>query len=182
MELFRYFPCMRKPRKLLKGARYHVIARANRREMIFSSAKIKDLFLTVVKRARGKFDFTIENFCIMGNHFHFIIHPHGKESLSRIMQWILSVFAMTFNRLFKYQGHVWGERFYSKILENIDIFINAFEYIDQNPREAGLIMDIRDWLYGALAHVRKGCFEIVDSPPLYIRVLFPRHNQLLITD
>lgn len=36
---------------------------------------MKELFLSVVKRAKGKYDFRLENLCVMGNHFHFIIKP-----------------------------------------------------------------------------------------------------------
>ncbi len=54
----------------------------------------------------------------MGNHFHLIIRPQKNENLSRIMQWILSVFALKFNRLFTYSGHVWYDRFTSKIIND----------------------------------------------------------------
>jgi len=53
---------------------------------------MKDLFLEVIVRAKGKFRFRIENFCVMGNHIHLMIRPGTRESLSRIMQWVLSVF------------------------------------------------------------------------------------------
>ena len=53
---------MRKSRILQDGARYHVIARANRKEMILDSGAMKDLFLETVARAKQKYDFKIENF------------------------------------------------------------------------------------------------------------------------
>jgi REP element-mobilizing transposase RayT len=104
---------MRMPRMLQEGARYHVSARANRQEMIFDSDEMKYLFLSVVNLAKRKFVIRIENFCLMGNHFHFMIRPGMGESLSSIMQWILSVFAMRFNRTHRLTGRVWGERFFS---------------------------------------------------------------------
>jgi len=83
---------MRKPRELKDGALHHVTARANRKEMILDNRGMKDLFLEVIVRAKGKFRFRIENFCVMGNHIHLMIRPGTRESLSRIMQWVLSVF------------------------------------------------------------------------------------------
>ncbi|MEJ2627197.1 MAG: transposase, partial [bacterium] len=59
----------RKRRKLLQNAKYHVMARANRREMILEAPEMKEMFLEVVKRARKKYKFNIHNFCILGNHF-----------------------------------------------------------------------------------------------------------------
>src|SRR5512145_2652656 len=109
---------MRRVRELKEGARYHVTTRANRKEMILDDSAMKELFLSVVKRAKARYSFRLENFCVMGNHFHFIIQPNRGVSLSAIMQWILSVFAMAFNRLLGLTGHVWGCRFFSRILDS----------------------------------------------------------------
>ena len=95
---------MRKPRELREGARYHVTARANRKEMILDSGAYKELFLSVLKRAKARYSFRIENFTIMGNHFHLVIVPGKGESLSSIMQWIMSVFAMAFIDAMDIQG------------------------------------------------------------------------------
>ena len=53
---------VRQPRELQDGARYHVTARANRKEMILDKGPMKELFLSVVRRAKTKYDFRIENF------------------------------------------------------------------------------------------------------------------------
>jgi putative transposase len=155
---------MRKPRILTEGARYHVSARANRQDLIFSEDETKDLFLSVVRKAKSRFDFRIENFCIMGNHIHFIIRPGRGESLSSIMQWVLGVFAMRFNHLRHLTGHVWGERFFSKIIENIRAYHETFSYIDANPLIAGLVDRVEDWLYGRF-HVRAIGFEDILANP-----------------
>lgn len=172
--------CMRKPRELKDGARYHVTARANRKEMILETKKMKELFLSVVKRAKRKYDFRIENFCIMGNHFHFIIVPGKGESLSAIMRWLLSVFAMAFNRVSGFTGHVWGERFFSRIISGFQSLVQVFKYIDDNPVMANRVNNGRDWLFGGLWHHRSGCREIVDDLPEWARWLFPEHMPLMI--
>ncbi|MCX7024564.1 MAG: transposase [Spirochaetes bacterium] len=166
---------MRKPRELQDGAHYHVTARANRQEMILDNGPMKELFLSVVKRAKIKYDFRIENFCIMGNHFHFIIQPRNGESLSAIMQWIMSVFAMSYNRISGFTGHVWGCRFFSRIIAGLRQFMQVFEYIDDNPVEASQVADRRQWRYGGLAHDRAGCRELLDEMPEWVRLLFPEH-------
>jgi putative transposase len=171
---------MRRPRELKDGARYHVTARANRKEMIFDIDPMKELFLSVVKRAKAKYDFRIENFCIMGNHFHFIIQPLHNESLSTIMQWILSVFAMAFNKIKGFTGHVWGCRFFSRIIGGLRELIQVFEYIDKNPVKASQVEDRREWRYGGLGHDRRGCRDIVEERQTWICLLFPEHFQLLL--
>jgi putative transposase len=172
---------MRKRRELLENARYHVSTRANRGEYIFNTIQVKELFLHVIRRAKKKFDFSIENFCIMGNHFHFIIFPRNGGNLSSIMQWILSVFAMSYNRLFGLTGHVWGERFFSRIIRDMRAHIAIFLYIDHNPQVAGLINESSIWEYGGLAHHREGRRDIVDVLPDWLVFFFSNHHKLLLT-
>ncbi|MDP2815656.1 MAG: transposase [Rectinemataceae bacterium] len=171
---------MRKPRMLQDGARYHITARANRKEMILDASPMKELFLSVVKRAKLKYSFRIENFCIMGNHFHFILQPARGESLSAIMRWIMSVFAMAYNRIRNITGHVWGSRFFSRIIRGLREFMQVFGYIDNNPVQASQIIDPRDWQYGGLRHDREGCTDILEirPDPEWCALLFPNHTQL----
>lgn len=173
---------MRKPRLLKKGALYHVTARANRKEMIFDSKGIGDLFLQVVRRAKQKYDFRIENFCIMGNHYHLMIRPGPRESLSRIMQWIMSVFAMAYNRLHGYTGHVWSCRFFSRIIWTFWAFMKVFEYIDANPVKANRVSDASKWRYGGLWHEHQGYRDIIVMPLAYTALAFPGHAPLLLSN
>jgi len=172
---------MRKPRELLDGARYHVTARANRKEMILDASAMKELFLSVVKRAKAKYDFRLENFCLMGNHFHFVIRPGKGGSLSAIMRWILSVFAMAYNKIRGFTGHVWGCRFFSRIIASLRELLQAFEYIDDNPVKANLVADRREWLWGGLWHDRTGCRGVVEAPAAWLLPLIPEHWRLLLT-
>ena len=158
---------------LQDGGRYHVIARANRKEMILDSEAMKDLFLEVVVRARKKYYFRVSNFCIMGNHFHMIIQPISGTSLSEIMRWIMSVFAMRWNKIHHLCGHVWGGRFFSRLITSLPEFIQVFRYIDQNPVKACQVECPYEWRYGGLWHLRRGLLEIIDAIPEWVGVLFP---------
>ena len=171
---------MRKPRELQDGARYHVTAQANRREMILDNAEIKELFESVMRRAKLKYDFQIENFSVMGNHFHLVIRPGKGENLSAIMRWILSVFAMAFNKLMGYTGHVWGSRFFSRIISGLRELMRVFEYIDNNPVRANQVVDRRQWRYGGLWHRRTGDRGIIDALPEAASLLLPEHRTLAL--
>lgn len=153
---------MRKPRQLQDGARYHVSGRANRQEMILHADNIKDLFIDVLKRAKRKYGFRIENFCVMENHFHLIIQPGRGISLSSIMQWLMSVFAMSWNRRHGLKGHVWGERFFSRIIRSVRDFLQVFEYIDLNPVAAGLARKDTDWKYSGKWHRTRDVWDVLD--------------------
>lgn len=155
------------------GAEYHVVARANRREFILESPEIKELFLDVLRRAKKKYSFTVRNFCVMSNHFHMIVRPAHGESLSKIMQWILSVFAARFNRIFGFVGHVWYDRFRSKIIDSFRQFLATFLYIAVNPVQAHMVDMVTEYPFCGLRHIRDGDFSIVDPPTDYLRIIVP---------
>ena len=167
---------MRKLRRLRDGAQYHVTARINRSELLLLPEEEKKLLLSVIERAKKRYRFQVKNFCIMNNHLHLLIKPDYDESLSRIMQWILSVFAMTWNRKHNIHGHVWGERFYSRIIEGIVDFLRTFIYIDDNPVNAQLVDCSWKWRFGGLWHHKHGIKTVTDPPDVLILKYCPEHE------
>ena len=166
---------MRKPRELKENASYHVIARANRKEMILNTPEIKEMMMEVLRRAKLKFAFAVKNFCIMGNHIHFILKPLKNESLSKIMQWILSVFARQYNWVFQLTGHVWQDRFVSKIIHSLLQYLTTFVYIARNPVRASIVPHAVDYEYNGVSFFHRGLLDILDRPPTAIlRRVWPR--------
>ncbi len=158
---------MRHPRILLEGAWYHVIARINRGECIFHNEEIKQLFLNIVLRAKTNkkhpYKFEIANFCIMGNHIHFLIRPAKNESLSRIMQWILSVFAIRYNKIANVKGHVWYDRFKSILVNSAKQFVTVLEYITNNPIKAGLCTIAKEYRFCGQYFISINDFRIIEK-------------------
>ncbi|GAB1481190.1 hypothetical protein MASR2M78_00050 [Treponema sp.] len=167
---------MRKPRIIIAGAKYHVTSRVNHQEMLLHGVEAKQLFLDVVERAKKKFSFKLENFTVMDNHFHFIIKPEHNESLSKIMQWLLSVFAMKYNLIYGLTGHFWQGRFFSRVISSFRMYYEIFTYIDQNPVKASLVDNPWSWEFGGLAHRRVGLSTIVDPLEPELLLVFPTHQ------
>lgn len=152
---------MRKPRILADGGCYHVSARANHREGHLEPAASRELFLSVVARAKKKFRFQLNNLVIMGNHFHFLIRTEPGTSLSEVMKWILGVFAMAWNRRHQNWGHFWGDRFHSRLISCMAEFWRVFRYIDENPVRAAFVQAVEDWVWGRFGIAR----PLIDPHP-----------------
>ena len=172
---------MRKKRELKKGASYHIYARINRQEYLLQTVFIKKMFMAVLKRAKRKYSFQIGNFCIMGNHIHFILKPLKGDSLSAIMQWILGVFAQKYNRTFDLKGHVWYDRFKSKIIIDFRQYLHTFIYIANNPVKAGIVGSPGDYTYSGIYDLQKGIPGVMERPPnrvlriLWSELYFRKH-------
>jgi putative transposase len=161
---------MRKPRQLRTDARYHVVAKANHREFLLDDPA-KELFLAILARAKVKYRFSVENFTVLDNHFHLIVHVPEGSNLSEIMKWILGVFAMKWNKIHENWGHFWGERFFSRIIEDVADYVGSFAYIDQNPVRAGVAATTASWACGGLWHYLRGWKAILDPLPEWAKPL-----------
>jgi REP element-mobilizing transposase RayT len=137
--------------------------------MALADEEFKLLFLDFVERAKKKFGFKLWNFTVMDNHIHFLIKPDEGVSLSKIMQWIKCNFAKKWNKMHNTKGHLWGERFFSRIIKDEEDFAGASTYIDENPVKANLVKEAKDWKFGGLFYKLcknnkpQGMFTLVDE-------------------
>ena len=155
---------MRRYRTLKKGAKYLIYSRVNKKNNLLKPHDVKNLFLKTIKRAKKKYRFSIKNFVVMDSYFIFIIEPLGEESLSRIMQWILSVFAMNYNIKYNEEDHFWRARFWSKIIDDIKQYLENFEKVSKEAVKEQKVKEAKNYRFGGLYFILKGIFEIVDKP------------------
>ena len=161
---------MRNLRLKRNNAKYHVTARVNRQELSLEDIRFKKMFLEVISCAKKKYRFLLQNFCIMGNHIHLEITPLEAQDLSKIMQWILSVFAVRYNKIFKVKGHFWYDRFKSKIIETITQYINTFLYIANNPVRAGIAAHPLDFAFSGIYFYINKLHGPLDPPEEWMKI------------
>lgn len=98
----------------------------------------------------------------MSNHIHLLIEPASDTNLSSIMQWLLSNFARRYNKLRGQFGHVWYDRFKSTVIKSFQHFIHAFQYICNNPVNAGICSKAKNYHYGGLYEFLRMRFKLID--------------------
>ena len=130
---------MRKKRVLMDDATYHVTSRTNDKINVFGNRIGWKIMLVMLVDAKEKYGFKLHNFCIMPTHIHLLITPASGTNLSRIIQWLKTQMAKRWNFIHGSVDHMWGERFFSRIIKNQDEFETVMDYIDQNPVKAGFV-------------------------------------------
>jgi putative transposase len=169
---------MRKKRSFVDGAAYHVTSRTNDKVRILERRLGKKIIETVIKEAREKYGFRLANFCIMPTHFHLLIIPGPGADLSQIMAWIKTQSAKRWNYIHGSTGHLWGNRFFERIIKTPEDFFRVMNYIDMNPVKAGLTDRVGDWKASGAYHIRneiKGMLDYDDC----IRSLYGERYLLL---
>jgi REP element-mobilizing transposase RayT len=109
---------MRPLRKLRQGAWYEIRTAVNNRKPLFQSRKAIKLFAKVLNDTAARFDFKIRGLCLKDAWLVFYIKPANGFQLPRIMQWLKQTFAVRYNLLSGWTGHIWGDRYRSIIMED----------------------------------------------------------------
>ncbi|WP_218244941.1 transposase [Pseudomonas sp. 09C 129] len=86
------------------GVVCHVTSRGDRREPIFVDDADREALLAVVAQGMLRFDAQVLAYCLMGNHYHFVLHTR-QANLSRLMRHINGVYTQVFNRRHGKVGH-----------------------------------------------------------------------------
>ncbi|MDR1094988.1 MAG: hypothetical protein LBL31_01220, partial [Spirochaetaceae bacterium] len=74
-------------------------------------------FNRVFREAVGLFPVEVRRLRIEADRVTFYIRPVDGFQLPEIMQWIKQTFAVRYNVMKRLDGHVWGDRYWSKVLE-----------------------------------------------------------------
>jgi REP element-mobilizing transposase RayT len=134
----------RMPRSLLPDGIYHVTTRGVDGCWIVHTDDDCRFWLALLGLVRRRFGWTVHAFCLMGNHFHLVVEC-TQPQLSAGMQILNGRYARWFNDKYARTGHLFGDRFATRLIEDEDYFAEVVEYVVQNPVRAGLCADARDW-------------------------------------
>lgn len=134
----------RGPRIQLQGAVYHVMARGNRKAVIFDDDQDRLRFLEVLAESVERYRLRCHSYCLMGNHYHAVVEtPDGN--LSEAMHFLNGVFTQASNRRHQRTGHLLEGRFSSVPIDN-DVYLrNANLYVAWNPVASGLVAHPAEW-------------------------------------
>ncbi len=135
------------------GAVYHVTARGDRREPIFVDDQDRDALLNIVGQALARFDAEILAYCLMGNHYHFVLHTR-QANLSLLMRQINGVYTQAFNRRHDKVGHLFQGRFKAILVDRDAYLLEVCRYVELNPVAARIVKKPQAWPWSSYrAHV-----------------------------
>jgi REP element-mobilizing transposase RayT len=108
---------MRKPRILEFLTWYLVSTVVNRHEPLFLERQAVELFNRVLREAVERYPCEVRHLRIEADRVTFYIKLADGFMLPFFMQWLKQTFAVRYNAMKRLDGHVWGDRYWSKVLE-----------------------------------------------------------------
>ncbi|MDQ2867372.1 MAG: transposase [Verrucomicrobiota bacterium] len=123
-----------------EGAMYHLLSRGDRRENIFWDDKDRESFLALLGRCCGRTGWQVHAYCLMSNHFHLVIET-PRANLVAGMKWFLGAYTMRFNRRHRLNGHLFGGRYKSILIDDStpEYLRAACDYVHLNPARARMV-------------------------------------------
>jgi putative transposase len=159
----------RRARVIIPNSVYHVLNRGNNKETVFFDDQDFNTFLQIVKIYKGKFGLPIFHYCLMPNHKHFLPKPRTSQDLSKFMQGITLVYSQYVKEKYGRVGHIWQGRYKSPIIGDESYLARCGFYIEDNPRRAGLVKDLKDWAWSSYNFYAYGKYDpVVDVDPNYL--------------
>jgi REP element-mobilizing transposase RayT len=86
---------------------------------------------------------------VMPNYVHALLTPARGRTLSDIVGSWKSFTSKEANRVLGRTGQFWREEYFDRFIRNCEHYINAFNYIENNPVKAGLCAQPSDWPFGS---------------------------------
>jgi putative transposase len=145
---------------LIAGQYYHVYNRGNNRQAIFLERANYTFFLRCIRKYLLEIDQTSEVFetsdvsiaivayCLMPNHFHLLVYPHGDDLSHRMRRFSIS-YTKAMNERYHRVGALFQGRFQAVLVDRNEYLLHLSRYIHLNPVAAGLVRQPENWEFSS---------------------------------
>ena len=133
------------------GVCSHVINRGNGRRQVFFEDGDYEAFLKAIAHACALVPMPVLAYCLMPNHFHFVLQPAADGDLSRWMHWLQNAHVRRYHKFHGTSGHIWQGRFKSFPIEQDEHLLSVLRYAERNPLRARLVRKAENWRWSSAA-------------------------------
>ena len=150
---------------------YHLIARGNNRQFLFTAEEHFLYFLDLLARIKAHYPAQLYHYCLMSNHIHLLVEIEAGTQLPKFMQSLLQGYGRWHAKRRGYLGHVWQGRYKSPLLDRESYFLEAGRYIERNPLRAKMVKHINDYPWSSYSAYAYGKHDpLLDEDPYYAQL------------
>jgi len=149
---------------------YHAINRGVARLPLFEKPGDYQAFERVLEEAQQKHPTRILAFCLMPNHWHFVLWPREDGELTAFLRWLTHTHTMRWHAHHHTQGtgHLYQNRFKAFPIQEDDHYYSAMRYAERNALRADLVVRAEHWRWSSLwlrtCDERKAAALLTDGP------------------
>ena len=111
--------------------------------------------------AHERFPVEILAYCVMPNHWHFVVRPTRDDQLTDFFRWLAHTHTMRWHAHYHTAGpgHLYQGRFKAFPVEDDEHFYAVVRYVERNALRAGLVAAAQDWRWSSLWRRESGSAE-----------------------
>lgn len=144
-------------RKYFSGGSYHIYNRGVEKRIIFKNRSDYAKFISIIEsymtpktdlslgipithtpywRSKlEKDEVEIVSFCLMPNHFHFLLKQNTRDGVTKFMRRISNAYVNYFNKKYKREGTLFQGKFKAVLIDTDAYLLHLSRYIHLNPIE-----------------------------------------------
>src|SRR5437870_4093756 len=142
----------RQPRAAPGGFVYHALNRAVARLPLFQKDGDYDAFERVLAEALAEHPTRLLAYCLMPNHWHFVLWPRRDGELTAFLRWLTHTQRWHAHYHTAGTGHLYQGRFKAFPVQEDEHLLTVCRYVERNPLRAGLVSRAEAWRWSSLAH------------------------------
>ena len=134
------------------GHCYHMLNRANLRAEVFHKPEDYAAMEGIITEALAIFNVRVYCYCLMPNHWHFVVSPQVDGEMGRFAQWVTLTHTQRYHAHYQIvgEGHLYQGRFKSFPVQCDDHFLTLCRYVERNPYRARLCDSPEVWRWSSL--------------------------------
>jgi putative transposase len=119
---------------------------------LFDKPRDYEAFEEILGETLAKTPLRVCGFCLLPNHWHFVVWPEEDGQLGVFFQRLTVTHANRWSRAKRRVGfgHVYQGRFKSFPVETEDSFYRVLRYVERNPLRANLVAEAGQWRWSSL--------------------------------
>ena len=133
------------------GLVYHALNRAVARLPFFEKEADYAAFEQILQQAQNLHPTRILAYCLMPNHWHFVLWPREDDELTAFLRWLTNTHAVRWHASHHTvgTGHLYQGRFKAFPVQTERYFYSAMRYVEQNPVRARLATRVEQWRFSS---------------------------------
>ena len=136
------------------GYVYHALNRGVARLSLFQKAGDYEAFERVLEEALARRPTRLLAYCLMPNHWHFVLWPERDGELTDFLRWLTHTHTQRWHAHYHTAGtgHVYQGRFRAFPIQEDAHLLRVLRYVERNPLRAGLVRRAEAWRWSTLGH------------------------------
>lgn len=157
-------------RFLPAGSVHHIVNRGNDKQTLFESTRDFEEFLFLMAMAKARAMIRIVAYCLMRNHWHFVLWPSAEGQVEEFQHWLTTTHAIRRRRITCTigQGHIYQDRYRAFGIWSETYYLNVIRYVEQNPLRAGLVTTAEKWRWSSVSERLGRSRGLLDEGPVVL--------------